>query len=97
MGTPPRDFKLLMDSGSADLWVGGEACQSQDGGDCGNHVFLGAQSSSSFVDTKQQFQVTYGSGAVAGDIVTDDITVAGLTLAKHTFGVAAVESCPVLQ
>ena len=34
MGTPPRDFRLLMDSGSADLWVGAEGCQSQAGGDC---------------------------------------------------------------
>jgi hypothetical protein len=34
MGTPPRDFKLLMDSGSADLWVGAEGCQSLAGGDC---------------------------------------------------------------
>lgn len=34
MGTPPRDFNLLMDSGSADLWVGAEACTSVDGGDC---------------------------------------------------------------
>jgi Eukaryotic aspartyl protease len=34
MGTPPRDFKLLMDSGSADLWVGAEGCQSVTGSDC---------------------------------------------------------------
>jgi hypothetical protein len=34
MGTPPRDFKLLMDSGSADLWVGAEGCTSVGGGDC---------------------------------------------------------------
>jgi hypothetical protein len=34
MGTPPRDFKLLMDSGSADLWVGAEGCKSLAGGDC---------------------------------------------------------------
>ena len=34
MGTPPRDFKLLMDSGSADLWVGAENCQSESGGGC---------------------------------------------------------------
>ena len=27
MGTPPREFKVLMDSGSADLWVGAEGCQ----------------------------------------------------------------------
>jgi hypothetical protein len=34
MGTPPREFNLLMDSGSADLWVGAEGCKSVAGGDC---------------------------------------------------------------
>ena len=34
MGPPPREFKLLMDSGSADLWVGAEGCVSQAGGGC---------------------------------------------------------------
>ena len=34
MGTPPQDFNLLMDSGSADLWVGGENCKSEGGGGC---------------------------------------------------------------
>jgi len=92
MGNPPRNFKLLMDSGSADLWVGAEGCQSEDGGDCGNHVFLGEQSSSSFVDTGKSFSVTYGSGSVSGDIVTDDLNVAGLVLKAHTFGVATLES-----
>jgi hypothetical protein len=58
----------------------------------GNHTFLGAQSSSTFKDTKTPFQVTYGSGEVAGDIVTDDISVAGLALTGHTFGVATTES-----
>lgn len=58
----------------------------------GNHTFLGTTSSSSFVDSGSQFQVTYGSGEVAGDIVTDNINIAGLALDKHTFGVALVES-----
>jgi hypothetical protein len=132
MGTPPRDFKILMDSGSADFWVGAENCQTvqqqgaggggggqganarglqrrrsgngatQDGAaaqaavggaqDCGNHTFLGQQSSSSFVDTQKPFQVTYGSGAVAGTIVTDNINVAGLALDNHTFGTAQQET-----
>lgn len=34
MGTPPREFNLLMDSGSADLWVGAEGCISENGTDC---------------------------------------------------------------
>jgi hypothetical protein len=39
MGNPPRDFNLLMDSGSADLWVGAEECKSQAGGDCVSFAF----------------------------------------------------------
>jgi hypothetical protein len=92
IGTPPRDFKLLMDSGSADMWVGGEQCKSQTGGGCGNHTFLGAKSSSSFKSLGKNFQVTYGTGRVTGDIITDDVTIAGLKLPAHTFGVATLES-----
>lgn len=31
LGTPPKDFRLLIDSGSADLWVGAEGCVADDG------------------------------------------------------------------
>jgi len=114
IGTPSRDFKILMDSGSADFWVGAENCQAaaqqaagaarsiqrRKGGQgttggaqgCGNHLFLGTQSSSSFVDSQNPFQVTYGSGAVAGTIVTDSVSVAGLALNNHTFGTAQQET-----
>ena len=34
IGTPPREFNLLMDSGSSDLWVGAEGCESEDGNNC---------------------------------------------------------------
>jgi len=81
-----------MDSGSADLWVGAEGCKSVAGGDCGNHVFLGTQSSSSFVDSQKPFNVTYGTGAVQGNIIADDVVVAGLKLPGHTFGVATEET-----
>jgi hypothetical protein len=30
IGSPPRDFNILMDSGSGDFWVGSEACLSED-------------------------------------------------------------------
>ena len=41
MGTPPQDFLILMDSGSADLWVGAENCQSEGGGGCVSLILLG--------------------------------------------------------
>jgi len=92
IGTPPRDFLILMDSGSADFWVGAENCQSEGGGGCGNHNFLGTQSSSSFEDTGVPFSVTYGTGQVSGNIIKDNVVIAGLTLGAHTFGVSSLES-----
>ena len=83
-----------MDSGSSDFWVGATACKdATSGAACSKlHTTLGTASSSSFVDTKAPFQVTYGSGAVAGTIITDDVTLAGLALKTHTFGASSLES-----
>jgi len=91
IGKPPRDFLILMDTGSADFWVGSEDCNVNDGG-CGNHTFLGPTLSSSFTSSSETFQVTYGTGHVGGDLVSDDVTIAGLTLSNHVFGVANDES-----
>jgi len=44
------------------------------------------------VDTSKPFSVTYGTGSVSGDIITDNIAIAGLQLNQHTFGVATTES-----
>jgi len=92
LGTPPRDFLVLMDSGSADFWVGADNCQSQDGGNCGNHQFLGSQSSSSFEDTRAPWNITYGTGSVAGTIVKDNLNFGGFQVEGLTFGTALVES-----
>lgn len=50
VGTPPRDFSILMDSGSADFWIGAEGCQSQQGGGCVRAV-TGRAAKSQFVLT----------------------------------------------
>jgi hypothetical protein len=78
--------------GSGAAQAGAAASAGSGAQDCGNHNFLGQQSSSSFIDTQQPFQVTYGSGAVAGTIVTDNLNLAGLALNNHTFGTAQQES-----
>ncbi|KDQ25139.1 hypothetical protein PLEOSDRAFT_46446 [Pleurotus ostreatus PC15] len=92
LGTPPREFRVIMDSGSADLWVGAEDCDSDTATGCGNHVFLGGISSTTFEDSQRPFQITYGTGAVVGTIVRDNLKLAGLSLDGHIFGVAHNES-----
>jgi hypothetical protein len=60
---------------------------------CGtNRTLEGASASSTFVDTAKPWNITYGTGAVSGSIVTDNIVVAGIHLDAHTFGITDKES-----
>lgn len=92
IGTPPRTFSLLMDSGSADFWVAGEGCQGNDGKRCGNHTFLGNNTSSTFKDLRRAWSIEYNTGTVSGTVAQDDISVASLHLEDFNFGVARKES-----
>ncbi|KAJ6631027.1 aspartic peptidase domain-containing protein [Mycena sp. CBHHK59/15] len=92
IGTPARQFIIILDSGSGDFWVGSDTCKSLSGGGCGNHTALGEASSSSFVNTKKTWSVTYGSGAAAGDLVQDTVILAGMKLENHVFGIAHNQS-----
>ncbi|KZO96671.1 acid protease [Calocera viscosa TUFC12733] len=105
IGTPQQEFLVMMDTGSGDFWVGatdcaiiafnkdgdvyrtGQACTS-------SHTSLGNTTSSTFVNTGVKFVDQYGSGnsAAAGYIVADDVTLAGLALPNHKFGVAVLET-----
>ncbi|KIR30403.1 endopeptidase [Cryptococcus deuterogattii LA55] len=89
IGTPLQSFLMLMDTGSADTWVPSNECLPQN---CGNHLSLGANVSSTFQKSNRTFEVTYGSGAVSGVIGVDTITVAGMTLDNHPIGVTLQES-----
>ncbi|RSH92580.1 hypothetical protein EHS25_008025 [Saitozyma podzolica] len=89
LGTPAQDFLILMDSGSGDFWVPSSNCTAAE---CGNHLTLGTGSSSTFQASSQSFQVTYGSGAVAGTLCSDTVSIAGMTLDNHAFGVTTQES-----
>lgn len=97
IGTPPKPFNILMDSGSADFWVPSQLCNKDQ--NCGNHNTLGTKSSSSFAvsDPVKSFQVTYGSlafycsnlasrlllgtGEVEGAIATDVVAISAGGLA----------------
>ncbi|KAK0450060.1 aspartic peptidase domain-containing protein [Armillaria borealis] len=92
LGNPPSLFQLLMDTGSADMWVGTEGCRCDDGGTCGNHSFLGPHSSKSFVGTNESWIIWYGTGEVSGFLAHDVVSIMGLKLDAHKFGVAQNES-----
>lgn len=84
------NFRLLIDSGSADTWVASTSC-----GDCSSsHKSLGKSTSSSFkaITPTKDFSITYGTGSVSGHLGNDTLVISNFTLPDHTFGLATNES-----
>ncbi|KAB0337215.1 hypothetical protein FD754_025306, partial [Muntiacus muntjak] len=72
IGTPPQEFRVLFDTGSADLWVPSITCQSPA---CKTHNTFNPQNSSSFRKTGQPVTIVYGSGLIQGFLGSDTVRV----------------------
>jgi Eukaryotic aspartyl protease len=85
IGSNDKSFFVVMDTGSADLWVPAANCQSQA---CVVHSTLGSTDSTTLQATNQPWQIQYGTGSAAGVIVADSVNVGGLTVKRMPFGAA---------
>ncbi|KAI7903992.1 aspartic peptidase domain-containing protein [Cokeromyces recurvatus] len=81
IGTPPIQFELVLDTGSADLWVPSINCPSSQ---CPFAKFNGA-SSSTFKPLNEVFNVIYGIGSASGVYALETISVAGMTVEQQQF------------
>ncbi|CAM9190401.1 unnamed protein product [Pylaiella littoralis] len=81
IGTPPQSFNVIFDTGSANLWVAGSDC----GMSCGIHHRFKADKSSTHTDDGRDFEITYASGPVSGELSVDTVTWAGMKLEGQTF------------
>lgn len=68
LGTPGQCFKVLFDTGSANLWVPGPQCPSQG---CVGRPKFDCKQSKTCKATERPFSVTYGSGKMTGLINND--------------------------
>jgi hypothetical protein len=99
LGTPQQDLRLVIDTGSSDLWCNAPSsalCRSHDD-PCtatGSGTY-DSSASSTYSRVSDDFNITYadGSGAV-GDYVTDTLHIGGATLHDFQFGVGLLSESP---
>ncbi|KAI6238486.1 Protein CBR-ASP-1 [Aphelenchoides fujianensis] len=94
LGTPPQPFQVLLDTGSSNLWVVDVSCQT-DQGNGQDNPFLGGRwqkqkydssKSSTYKKNGTFFDIEYGTGEVCGELSSDTLVVAGLTVPDQVFG-----------
>lgn len=84
IGTPAQSLNVILDTGSSDLWVVDDSCQT-----CSSStpVFDVSASTSVKTDTasRPDTTISYGSGAVAGTLSSDTVAMAGFTVDSQVF------------
>jgi len=74
LGTPKKDFVVLFDTGSSNLWVPASNCT-----DCASgHAKYDPSQSSTSRPNGTSFEIKYGTGSMEGFVVNDVVTVGDL-------------------
>ncbi|KAF8893595.1 aspartic peptidase A1 [Infundibulicybe gibba] len=81
IGTPPQTFRVILDTGSSDLWVKANPCRTCDP----TLPLFDPSSSISFKTMGRRATFHYGSGEAAGQIAFDTVTMGGLTIDSQAF------------
>ncbi|KAH6947564.1 hypothetical protein HPB50_020079 [Hyalomma asiaticum] len=87
LGTPPQPFKVIFDTGSANLWVPSIKCPDTEDG-CKNKKKYDSSKSSTYKADGRKFRIEYGSGVVEGIYSTDVLTVGNGKVNAQTFAEA---------
>jgi hypothetical protein len=93
IGTPPVAYDVILDTGSADLWVADSSCTSN----CQGIQTFDTSTSSSYNNLTEAFSIKYGSGAASGTLATDIVQMAGFQIDKQVFATCDVISSSLLD
>ncbi|KAI5928011.1 acid protease [Camillea tinctor] len=88
LGSDGKPLYMLLDTGASTTWVMGSGCTSDA---CKSHSSYGPNDSKTYLDTGKTYSVEYGTGSVSGHVITDTMSIAGLS-ATVSFGVANTTS-----
>jgi len=87
IGTPGQPFIIILDTGSANLWIPDTTCKS-----CKKKEKFTSSQSTTYKANGQKFSIQYGTGAASGFLGVDTVTFIGngqnLVVPTTTFGQA---------
>ncbi|KAH3902339.1 proteinase A SCDLUD_002159 [Saccharomycodes ludwigii] len=89
IGTPAQNFKVILDTGSSNLWVPSAECGSLA---CFLHTRYDHDESTSYRENGTDFSIRYGSGSLEG-YISQDLLIIGddLVIPKQDFAEATSE------
>ncbi|KAI0053541.1 Asp-domain-containing protein [Auriscalpium vulgare] len=88
LGTPPQTFKVILDTGSSNLWVPSTQCTSIA---CFLHTKYDSSASSTHKANGSAFSIQYGSGSMEGFVSHDKLVIGDLSIKNQLFAEATKE------
>ncbi|KAJ3015422.1 hypothetical protein NUW54_g1052 [Trametes sanguinea] len=88
LGTPPQSFKVILDTGSSNLWVPSTKCTSIA---CFLHSKYDSTASSTYKANGSEFSIQYGSGSMEGFVSRDVLRIGDLIIPNQDFAEATKE------